>query len=125
MRSSQVLVMQVGLCVPSIPGKDNMATVQKLEAVDFSEKYTAAADRSREQIFAAFRANPQLFGHATANTGFSRQEFLEAYQLYYVTVVRPIQRTITDTFDKVFQTNNSFTIKPFSLDEDNKIENVS
>lgn len=106
-------------------GKDNMATVQKLDAVDFSEKYDKASSRSREQIFAAFRANPQLFGHATANTGFSRQEFLEAYQLYYVTVVKPIQRLICDYMDRVFNTQDSFTIDPFNLDGETNNEDVN
>lgn len=97
--------------------KDNMATVQRLDITDFSEKYKAAAERSREQIFASFRANPQLFGIVSQATGFSRIEYQEAYELYYYTVVKPIQRLITDNFDKVFNMKGSFTITPFSFGE--------
>lgn len=41
-------------------GKDTAATVEKLEMTDFGEKYKAAATRSREQIFCAFRAVPSI-----------------------------------------------------------------
>lgn len=100
-------------------GKENAAEVQKLEIEDFSEKYKAAADRSREQIFIAFRAIPQLFGNETASTGFNMQEFQEAFKLFNKTVIKPIQRVITDNFDKVFGVKGSFTIAPFNI-EDNQ-----
>lgn len=106
------------------PGKDNQTTVERLDITDFSEKYKAAAERSRENIFAAFRCNPQLVGHATANTGFSRQEYEEAYSLYDRTVIRPIQRTITDSIDKIFGMKGSVEITTFSFGEMNK-ETVS
>ena len=96
-------------------GKDNAATVEKLETQDFGEKYKAAAQRSREQIFCAFQAIPQLFGLMTDNKGFSETEFKEAYNLYSRTVVRDIQQIFVDSIDYVFQTKESITIKPFSI----------
>lgn len=106
--------------------KDTAATVEKLEITDFSDKYKAAADRSREQIFCAFRATPALFGLPNATSGFSEQEYKEAFKLYNRTMVRSIQRTITDSIDKIFQTKGSITIKPFSIEaeEDNNTENT-
>lgn len=94
-------------------GKDNAATVEKLDITDFADKYAAAADRAREQIFCAFQAIPQIFGLMTAATGFSEQEFQEAYKLFSSTVVRSIQREIGDAFDHIFGIKDSITISPF------------
>lgn len=104
--------------------KDNATKVEKLDLVDFGEKYEAAAKRSREQIFCAFQAVPAIFGLPTENKGFSNEEYVEAFKLYSRTVVRPIQRLITKTMDKIFGISNSITIQPFSL-EDKKEEAVN
>ena len=102
-------------------GEENAAKVEKLEVSDFADKYKAAAERSREQIFCSFQAIPQLFGLMTAATGFSEQEFNEAYKLYNSTVVRDQQRVIGDAFDKIFMTKNSITIDPFVLGDKTKV----
>ena len=101
-------------------GKDNAATIEKLETVDFGDKYTAAAKRSREQIYASFRAIPALFGVMTETTGFNEQEFSEAFKLYNRTMVRPIQRKLVDSLDYVFNQKGSIEIVPFSLDTNNE-----
>ena len=92
-----------------------MATVQRLDVTDFSDKYKAAAERSREQIFCSYRAIPQLFGLMVAATGFSTQEFEESFKVFNGTVIRDIQRVLGDVFDKIFGVKNSITIKPFTL----------
>ena len=102
-------------------GKDNAATVEKLDITDFGEKYKAAADRSREQIFCSFQAIPQLFGLMTAATGFSEQEFNEAYKLYSSTVVRSEQRVIADAFDHIFGVKDSISINPFVLGDNTNV----
>lgn len=104
--------------------KDNAAFIQKIETVDFGEKYNAAAKRSREQIFTSFGAVPSIFGLPTENKGFSNEEYVEAFKLYSRTAIRPIQRLISKTFDKIFGVKGSITIQPFSL-EDKKEEVVS
>lgn len=106
-------------------GKDNAATVEKLDITDFSDKYQAAANRSREQIFCAFQAVPALFGLMTESKGFAEEEFQQAFKLYNRTVVRGIQRTICDAFDYIFQIKNVLTIKPFSIDDEDKELNVN
>ena len=109
-------------------GKDNAATVQKLDVVDFSDKYKAAALRSREQIFTAFQASPVLFGLSNASTGWNDQDFKEAFKLYNKTTVRNLQRTIIDSFDKIFGIKGSFTITPFEIDwgdDNNDEQNVN
>lgn len=92
----------------------NKTTIERLDSDDFDEKYSALSDRTREQIFCAFRANSVLFG-LNYSSGFNEQEFNEAFKLYNRTVVRPIQVEIVDTFDKIFGMKGSIIITPFSL----------
>lgn len=105
-------------------GKDNATTLEKLDIVDFGEKYKAAAERAKRQIFIAFRAIPALFASMENTTGFNSQEFEESFKVFNRTVVRPIQQTITDSLDKIFGTTKSVTIAPFSLGGDNTKEEV-
>jgi capsid portal protein len=97
-------------------GKDNATTLEKLDTEDFGEKYKAAAERAKNQIFTAFRAIPQLFGDMSAATGFNSQEFTESFKVFNRTVCKPIQQTICDSIDKIFGNNNSINITPFSLE---------
>lgn len=103
-------------------GKDNATTLQKLDTQDFGEKYKATAERSKQQIFTAFRAIPQLFADMSAATGFNTTEFTESFKVFNRTVVRPLQQTICDSIDKIFGIGNSVNIKPFSIEEDAKRE---
>lgn len=96
-------------------GKDNGAELSKLDVDDFGDRYKAAADRAKGQIFSAFRAIPQLFGDMSAATGFSSQEFEEAFRVFNRTVVMPVQKTVTDAVDRVFGSEESVRITPFSL----------
>lgn len=96
--------------------KDSQTTIQKAELQDFGEKYQALAKHSRQQVFTAFRATPNLFGIPTETTGFSEQEFKEAFRLYNRTMVKPIQRLITDIFEKALGEKGILSITPFSLD---------
>ena len=104
-------------------GKDNATTLEKLDVQDFGEKYKAAAERAKNQIFTAFRAIPQLFGDMTAATGFNSQEFTESFKVFNRTVCQPIQKTICDSIDKIFNNKSSIEITPFSLGDDNKKTN--
>lgn len=102
--------------------KESETTVADIPQDDFANRYDALHKRSREQIFTAFRATPNLFGLMTETTGFNEQEFLEAFKLYNRTAVRPIQQVITKSFDKIFGLNGSITITPFNLENKNKEE---
>lgn len=99
-------------------GRDNAATLQKLDTTDFGEKYKAAAERAKNQIFTAFRAIPTLFADLSATTGFNSQEFTESFKVFNRTVCKPIQQTICDSIDRIFSTDNSVSITPFSLEDD-------
>ena len=97
-------------------GKENETTVTKIDADSFIDKYNSMIERSQQENFNSFRATHNLFGIPTATTGFSEQEYNEAYRLYNRTVVMPIQNKIMRSFDKIFGVDNSVTIKPFALD---------
>lgn len=96
--------------------EENATKVERLNGDDFDDKYSALSERSREQIFTAFRATPNLFGFPNQTTGFSEQEYQSAFKLYNRTVVRPIQNEIIDSFDKILGTKGSIVITPFSIE---------
>ena len=102
--------------------KDSETTVTDLPQDEFGERYDSLAKRSTSQIFTAFRATPNLFGLPTETTGFNQQEFSEAFKLYNRTAVKPIQKVIVDTFDKIFGVDGSITIEPFNLEYDSEQE---
>lgn len=104
--------------------KDNETTVTKIDADSFIDKYNALAERTQQEIFTAFRATPNLFGIQTKTTGFSEQEYNQCYKLFNKTVVKPMQKKIVKSFDKIFGMKNSITIVPFEMDalEENKNE---
>lgn len=97
--------------------KESATTIQELKMEDFGERYKALSDHSRQQIFTAFRANPNLFGIPTEGNGFSNEEYAESYRLYNRTHVRPVQRMIADAYDKVYGQRGVLTIVPFSMEE--------
>ena len=102
--------------------KDSETTVADIPQDEFGERYDSLAKRSTSQIFTAFRATPNLFGLPTETTGFNQQEFAESFKLYNRTAVKPIQKVIVDTFDKIFGVDGSITIEPFNLEYDSEQE---
>ena len=105
--------------------KDRMSavTIDAIKTDDFSERYKALEESSRRQIFAAFRAQPLLFGlNSDVSTGFSTDEFEQTFKLYNRTQIRPVQRLIADAFDRIYGAKGVLTIKPFSLESDTEQE---
>lgn len=96
--------------------KENATEVVEFKVEDFGERYKALAESVRQQIFTAFRAYPNLFGIPTS-TGFSMEEFEQSWKLYNRTHVRPVQRIICDTYDRIYGATGVLTIKPFSLND--------
>ena len=105
--------------------KDRMSavTIDAIKTDDFSERYKALEESCRRQIFAAFRAQPLLFGlNSDVSTGFSTDEFGQTFKLYNRTQIRPVQRLIADAFDRIYGSKGVLTIKPFSLESDTEQE---
>lgn len=94
--------------------KDHAVVMQKLDVADYGEKYATLSKHCRQQIFTAFRANPNLFGIPTESLGFSQEEYESAFKLFNRTIVAPIQDTIVDAWG--FATGGTMTIAPFTLE---------
>ena len=95
--------------------KENAVTLEKMGIDDFGEKYDKLASRSRTQIYNAFRANPNLFGLSTENIGFSKEEYLQVFELYNRTQIVPVQKIIKDAVYKILP-DNPLTINPFTME---------
>lgn len=94
--------------------KENEVTIAKVDGDDFGERYNTLSKRSKQELFTAFRATPNLFGIMTETTGFSEQEFMEAFKLFNRTMVRPIQNRMIGAFEKIFG-EKTIQIRPFTI----------
>ena len=99
------------------PNKESATTIEKVEVEDFGEKYKSLESNSRQKIFTAFRANPNLFGIPTESLGFSQEEYESAFRLFNRTMIRPAQKLIADAYDKIYGRKGVLTITPFSMEE--------
>ena len=98
-------------------GKDNATTVERLQSDDFDSRYNDLAKKTQLQIFTVFGANANLFGVPTESNGFNAEEYQSSFKLYNRTRVKPVQRYISGRMDRLFQMNDSVTIKPFTIEE--------
>jgi capsid portal protein len=69
---------------------DGKVEVERLTPDNAGDLYQNLANSAVEDIFVAFRMNPILCGKNVA-TGFSKEEFEQAFSLFYATVIKPIQ----------------------------------
>ena len=96
--------------------KENGVTVERIQDDNFDKKYESLRTDTYKEIFIAFRAIPQLFGFNLENVGFNTQEYNSAFALYSQTTVKPIQKDIVRTFNKIFGVDNSIQFIPFELE---------
>ena len=96
--------------------KESATDIVELEVKDFGERYKSLSEHSRQQIFTAFRANPNLFGIPTEGNGFANEQYAESFKLYNRTQIKPVQRMIADAYDKIYGQPKVLTIVPFSMD---------
>ncbi len=89
-------------------------TLTRLDTDDFGEKYSSLTKKSQQELFAAFRANPNLFGLPTENLGFNNEEYETTFKLFNRTMIRPVQKTFVETFSKL---GIELSIVPFSLED--------
>ena len=99
------------------PNKESQTEIIEFKVEDFGERYKALSEHSRQQIFTAFRANPNLFGIPTEGNGFANEQYEESYRLYNRTQIRPVQRMIGDAYDRIYGQPGVLTIKPFSMED--------
>lgn len=99
--------------------KENAAEITKIQDDKFDLKYNALSKSVKEDIFIAFRATPTLFGLPNENNGFSKQEYLESFELYNKTVVVPLQSDVERAFKAIGMV---IKFKTFQLDNINTEE---
>ena len=108
-------------------GKDNGLTLQKMDIVNYAEKYNTTDERSTKKIYESFGASPVIFGveKDTNTTGFNSEDYEQAFKLYNRLRVKPLQKKIVAMFDKIYGVENTITIEPFTIDwsEDSKEDN--
>lgn len=80
--------------------KDHEATVVRLDADNFGDLYKALTESSENDLYVAFRINPMLVG-VNVQTGFSKEEFENAFALYNSTVITPIKNIFIKQFEKL------------------------
>ena len=97
------------------PNKDSATTFETFNVEDFGARYDALAQYCRQQIFTSFRAVPSLFGVPTAS-GFSMEEYEQAFRLFNRTQIRPVQQLIRGAVGKALGDPDILTIAPFTLE---------
>lgn len=85
---------------------DGKVEVTRLDSDKASDLYKNVADSSIADLQRAFRINPILVGE-NVSTGFSKQEFQQAFALYNATVIRPLRNNIISVF-KLFNIDINF-----------------
>lgn len=100
--------------------KDHSVDISTLDLKDYGEQYRTLAERSRNELFVAFRANENLFGINKENIGFNSQEFSSSFKLYNKTVVQPIQKKIIRMIDYIFNSDGGIEIIPFHIEFEEK-----
>lgn len=81
--------------------KDSAVSVEPMQVTDFGDKYKGLADSVKQQIFTAFRINPNIFGLPTEGTGFSGEEYAQSFELFKRNVVLPYRRLIKSTLSAI------------------------
>lgn len=95
--------------------KEHSVSIEKLDVDGFADRYTALQQRTRQEIFTAFRANPNLFGINTENNGFAAEQFSDSFALFQKTAIKPLQDEICDIIDEIYGQKGCIEIKPFSI----------
>lgn len=98
--------------------KENGVEVVRLQDDNTDKKYDQLRKDTYKEIFVAFRCQPQLFGFVIEGSLFNKEEYKQAYELYYKTVVAPIQNDITNCLDKIYKVEDKFKFEPFTLLDD-------
>lgn len=82
------------------PDKEHAATIERLQSDQFGDLYRSLQESSTSDLYAAFRINKILVG-VNVQTGFSKEEFEQAYELFNKTVISPLQNNVIKAFRKI------------------------
>ena len=94
---------------------ENATTIQTLDSDSADQKFGTLKESIFEEIFIAFRATPELFGMKKDGSGFNKTEYLESFDLFNQTLIKPIQKDIVRCFDKIYNTTNSIVFNEYKV----------
>lgn len=80
--------------------KEHAPTIERLEGDNFKDQYFALQESSVNDLFTAFRINPVLLGNNFAS-GFQAVEYQNIFELYFKTVIKPMQNNIIKVFHHI------------------------
>ena len=83
--------------------------ITKVDRDDSNEIFKSIRDAASQNIFIVNHATPNVFGLPTATTGFSEQEYDQAYALYNKMTLTPIKESIKRSLNKIFRMNDAIT----------------
>jgi len=106
--------------------RDKGTEIQKLDADNFDEKFQALQKNAQQSIFTAWRVtSPALFGIKMENTGFSKTEYFEAFEIFTKTVVKSQQdiliSELTKLFEPYFGKGLGISINPFNIVDNGQV----
>lgn len=79
---------------------ENAPKVERLESDNFGELYKSLSESCVDDIYQACRINKMLLG-ANVQTGFSKEEFIQAADLFNMTVILPMQRRLSKSLKEL------------------------
>lgn len=93
--------------------------ITKVDRDDSNEIFKSIRDAASQNIFIVNHATPNVFGLPTATTGFSEQEYDQAYALYNKMTLTPIKESIKRSLNKIFRMTDAITF----VDKNNSLNN--
>lgn len=80
---------------------DTGLELEKIDSDDSHEMFEAISDAASLKIYKALHATPSLYGDPSHSTGFSSNEYDEAYRIFRKMTLRPLCNVIERGFDKL------------------------
>ena len=95
--------------------KDCAVTIAKIEDDNIDKKFLQLAKDTQESIFVAHRVTSgTLLGRLPTNTGFTKNEYREAFEVFNKTVIQPYQKMILAVMKKILP-SVELSISPFTI----------
>ena len=90
------------------------STVSRIDTDNLDTKFEQLAKSTQRNIFIAHRVtSPILFGIVPENTGFSKAEYQESFDVYNATVIKPLQKEIVRALTAIYK--QPIEIEPFKI----------
>lgn len=80
---------------------DSGLELEKIDSDDSHEMFDAISDAASLKIYKALHATPSLFGDPSHSTGFSSNEYDEAYKVFKKMTLKPICSVLERGFEKL------------------------